>query len=188
MKPTALMILAPGFEELEAIAPLDLLRRGGVDVTVASLGADRLVAGKHDVPVQAEATLAEVASKTYDAIVLPGGPGHRALRESREVLDLIRAQDAAGGWLAAICAAPTVLFEAGLLEGHAYTAHYTVAEELTHIREAEPVVVDGNLITSRGAGTGVAFGLALVAALVSDEAAQEVARSIHEPSTLLATP
>lgn len=186
MSEKALVILADGFEEVEAITPIDLLRRAGVEVTTAALGEAREVTGKHGITVTADSRLADLDGNAFDMLVLPGGPGHQALRASPEVLDLVRGYDGAGKWLGAICAAPTVLHEAGVLARRRYTAHFTVANELTEIVEHEAVVQDGKVVTSRGAGTAVAFGLALVAALVGEEKAREVATSIHEPSTLAA--
>lgn len=184
MSQKALVILAEGFEEIEAIAPIDILRRAGIDVTVASLDADGYVTGKVGMTVQVDRPFAEIAEETFDLLVLPGGPGHKSLRESKFVLESVRRHAREGKIVGAICAAPTVLHEAGILAGRRYTAHYTVADELTEIQAGEAVVRDGNVLTSRGAGTAVAFGLALVRASLGEAAADEVAASIHEPATL----
>lgn len=176
--PTALMLLAHGCEELEAVAPLDILRRGGVDVTVATIETNHLVTGRNAISLHADNSFSELGEQDYDLIVLPGGPGHKTLRENGAVLALLKRQYQEGRWLAAICAAPTVLHEAGLLAGRRYTGHQSIAEELPDLAD-EPVVVDGKIITSRGAGTATRFGLVLVSQLVGEAKAREVAASIH---------
>lgn len=177
--PTVLAILAEGFEEIEAITPIDLLRRAGVDVTVAGLADGVHVTGRSGLILHADLPLATVpADADFDALFLPGGPGVKHLRASERVRGLVRDFAAAGKPIAAICAAPAVLHDAGLLRGRRYTAHFSVATELTQVIENERVVIDGNLITSRGAGTALDFGLALVARLRGAEVANEVARSI----------
>jgi len=176
--PTVLAILPEGFEEIEAVTPIDLLRRAGCEVTVAALGTSAHVTGRCSLTMHADATLGVAAEKTYDLIFLPGGPGVLNLRGDARVRELVRQQAAASRWVAAICAAPTVLNDAGLLEGRRYTAHFSVAKELPHILKDERVVVDGPIITSRGAGTALDFGLKLVELLLSSEKAREIAASI----------
>ncbi|HWA10683.1 MAG TPA: DJ-1 family glyoxalase III [Opitutaceae bacterium] len=176
--PTVLAILAEGFEEIEATAPIDLLRRAGVEVTVAALGDGIHVAGRSGLTLHADTTLAAVETRDFDCVFLPGGPGTRLLRADPRVRALVLRQHAAGRWLAAICAAPAVLHDAGLLAGRRYTAHFSVAAELPAILAQERIVADGRLVTSRGAGTAIDFGLLLAAKLVSDAKAQEIAKSI----------
>jgi protein deglycase len=176
--PTVLAILAEGFEEIEATAPIDLLRRAGVEVTVAALGEGIHVTGRNGLTMHADTTLAAVETREFDCLFLPGGPGVAHLRADPRVRPLVLRQQAAGRWLAAICAAPAVLHDAGLLAGRRYTAHFSVAKELPAILADERVVADGNLLTSRGAGTAIDFGLLLVAKLVSPAKAGEVAQSI----------
>jgi len=176
--PTVLVILPEGFEEIEAITPIDLLRRAGVQVTVAALGSAAHVTGRCNITIHADTTLGKAAEETYDLIFLPGGPGVLNLRGDARVRELVQQQAAAGRWVAAICAAPTVLNDAGLLDGKRYTAHFSVAKELPNILQDERVVVDGKIITSRGAGTSLDFGLTLIEKLVSAEKAREVAAAI----------
>lgn len=176
--PSVLAILPEGFEEIEAVTPIDLLRRAGVEVTIASLAENFHVTGRCGIILHADVTLASVKGKTFDLVFLPGGPGVINLRTDPRVLDWVRTQAEAGRWVSAICAAPTVLNAAGLLEGKRYTAHFSVSKELPDIRGDERVVVDGNIITSRGAGTALDFGLALVEKLCGAEKAAEVAKSI----------
>lgn len=176
--PTVLALLADGFEEIEANAPIDLLRRAGVKVTTAALGETIHVTGRCGIVQHADTTLAAVGSLDFDCVFLPGGPGTKLLRADARVRALVLRQQAAGGWLAAICAAPTVLHDAGLLAGRRYTAHFSVAGELPQILADERVVADGSVLTSRGAGTALDFGLLLIEKLVSAEKAREVAASI----------
>lgn len=179
--PTVLAILPEGFEELEAIAPIDVLRRAGCAVTLAALGPGIHVTGRNGITVHADTPLAALPADAgpFDCLLLPGGPGVQHLRASPLVRELVARHHAAGKLLAAICAAPAVLHDAGLLAGRRYTAHPSVAAELTAILAEERVVRDGHLLTSRGAGTALDFGLALVAALVSPEKAAEIAASIR---------
>lgn len=175
----ALIVVPPGFEEIETVTPVDLLRRAGVEVTVAALAGTTAVTGRCGLTLVADTLFTEAhVGPAWDAVVLPGGPGHQALRADARVLELARRQSASGRVLAAICAAPTVLLSAGVLAGRTYTAHPSVAAELPALLVGRPVVADGNLITSRGAGTAVEFGLALIAALRGRPVAEEVARAI----------
>ena len=178
--PTILAILADGFEEIEATTPIDLLRRAGAEVTLAALGEGIHVTGRSGLTMHADTTLAAIltAAREFDCVFLPGGPGVKHLRADPRVRALVLQQRNAGRWLAAICAAPTVLHDAGLLTGRRFTAHSSVAGELTTLLADERVVVDGRLITSRGAGTALDFGLALVERLFSVEKSRELARAI----------
>ncbi len=176
--PMVLTLLAEGFEEIEALTPIDLLRRAGAGVVTAALGGQIHVTGRSGVTLHADTTLAAVAGDDFDCVFLPGGPGTRLLRADARVHELVRRQHAAGRWLAANCAAPAVLHDAGLLAGHRYTAHFSVAAELPAILAHERTVADGRLLTSRGAGTAFDFGLLLVEKLVSPEKAREVAQSV----------
>jgi 4-methyl-5(b-hydroxyethyl)-thiazole monophosphate biosynthesis len=175
---TTLVILGKGFEEIEALAPVDLLRRAGVECTTASCEGDRMVLGRSGIRVEADTLLDEVAGRTFDCLVVPGGPGTMALRQDPRVLDLVRAHHGEDKLIGAICAAPVVLLDAGVLPGIRYTGHASILLELPEIQE-QAVVVDGRVLTSRGAGTAVEFALALVAMLVGQEQADAVAASIH---------
>ncbi len=176
--PSVLTLLADGFEEVEAVTPVDFLRRAGAEVTVASLAPHRHVTGRSGITVHADVALAEVGDRLFDLLFLPGGPGVKNLRAEPRVLEIVRRHAAAGKWLAAICAAPTVLNAAGVLEGRRYTAHFSVAAELPEIVADRRVVADGNILTSRGAGTAIDFGLLLVEKLVSPDKAGEIARAV----------
>jgi 4-methyl-5(b-hydroxyethyl)-thiazole monophosphate biosynthesis len=162
-----LVPLAPGFEEIEAITVVDVLRRAGVTVDVAGT-VPGPVTGSHGITVTPDRTLAGVESDSYDLVALPGGmPGTINLREHPEVRRIVTELAARGRYTTAICAAPIVLAAAGLTEGRAVTSHPSVATQLAGSAYREDAVVrDGPVITSRGAGTAMAFALALVETLV----------------------
>jgi 4-methyl-5(b-hydroxyethyl)-thiazole monophosphate biosynthesis len=176
--PTVLVILAEGFEEIEAVTPIDILRRAGAEVTVAALGEGIHVTGRSGLTLHADTTLAAAEGSLFDCVVLPGGPGVSRLRADPRVARYIKQQRERNGWIAAICAAPVVLKDAGVLEGRRHTAHFSVAAELPAALLGERVVADGRMITSRGAGTAADFGLMLVEKLFTREKASDVARSI----------
>jgi len=178
MNARVLCLLFPGFEEIETLTPVDLLRRAGAEVVLASLSGEQAITGRCQVTIQADAALHDVASQPFDLLLIPGGPGVKALRNDGRPAALAKAFAQAGKPVAAICAAPTVLADAGLLAGRRYTAHFSVHEELPQALAGERVVEDGLLITSRGAGTALEFGLALVRRLFSLAKADEVARAI----------
>lgn len=178
MKKRVLCLLVPGFEEIEVIAPVDLLRRADAEVILASIKGEKLVSGRCGVIVQADAPLAEVAGQSFDLLFIPGGPGVKTMREEGRAAKLAKEFSQGGRLVAAICAAPTVLADAGLLEGRRFTAHFSVHGELPQALSNERVVIDRNLITSRGAGTAVEFGLALVQELFGEVKAKQIAGAI----------
>ena len=161
------VLLAPGFEEIEALAVVDVLRRAGVHVTVAGTGGAGPVEGSHGVTVLAEAGVDGLSSRDFDMVVLPGGmPGSANLASDDRVLDLVRQVHAAGKIVAAICAAPIALHAAGLLEGKRVTAYPTFEPELEGaVYTGARVEQDGAIITSKGPGTAMEFALRLVEAL-----------------------
>jgi 4-methyl-5(b-hydroxyethyl)-thiazole monophosphate biosynthesis len=178
MNKRVLCLLAPEFEEIEALAPVDLLRRAGAEVVLASVHGGRQVAGRCGITVQADAALAEVADQPFDLLLIPGGPGVKELRADRRAALLASRFVREGRPVAAICAAPTVLADAGLLANKRFTAHFSVHADLPQALVNERVVKDGLLITSRGAGTAVEFGMALVEELLGKPKAEEIARAI----------
>lgn len=176
--PRVLCIVPEGVEELELVAPVDVLRRAGVTVVLASLDASTRVTGRNgivllcDRPVAADEPLA-------DALFLPGGPGVARLRASPLVRELVLRHHAAGRLLAALCAAPAVLHDAGLLHGRRHTAHPSVAAELPELLPEERVVLDEPFLIGRGAGVALDFGLAMVARLTSPATAAGIADAIR---------
>jgi 4-methyl-5(b-hydroxyethyl)-thiazole monophosphate biosynthesis len=169
----ALLLLAEGFEEIEAVTVIDVLRRASVDVTVAALGSSP-VRGSHGITVSADTTLADAQGQAFDALILPGGmPGSQHLKDDPRVLELVRRQASAGKLTAAICAAPIALEAAGVLAGRRATSY--PGEELPSARTSEErVVEDGPIVTSRGPGTAIDFAVALVARLVGAARAKTV--------------
>jgi 4-methyl-5(b-hydroxyethyl)-thiazole monophosphate biosynthesis len=176
--PTVLTILAEGFEEVEAVTPIDLLRRAGAEVTLAAIGDGIHVTSKGGLTMHADTMMGTVEEMEFDCVFLPGGPGVKHLRDDPRVRAIVTRHAKAGQWIAAICAAPTVLNDVGLLAGRRYTAHFSVAHELPDILADHRVVADDRLLTSRGAGTALDFGLLLVEKLFSPEKALEVSRAI----------
>jgi 4-methyl-5(b-hydroxyethyl)-thiazole monophosphate biosynthesis len=179
-----LIPLAEGFEEIEAVTIVDLLRRAGIEVRTASL-AGREVTGSHDLTVLADVRLDEVDASEYDMIVLPGGmPGTAHLKADPRVVRLLQQFAESGRYTAAICAAPSVLAHAGLLEGRRATSFpgFLTPGSAPGIRLSEDaVVVDGKVATSRGPGTAVPFGLALIELLEGPEARREVQERLQLP-------
>ena len=173
------LILGAGFEEAEAIVPCDLLRRAGVEVRLAGIGGTD-IPGSHGIPVHADCA-AEAAELTKaDMLILPGGLGGvRSIRGCEPVLCAAREMAQAGKWVAAICAAPSVLASLGLLEGRNATAHAGFQDKLAgaHVLDAE-VVVDGNITTSYGLGGAIPFALELVRQLAGQTEADRIRNAI----------
>jgi protein deglycase len=174
---SALVLLADGFEEIEAVTIVDVLRRADVKVTTASL-TTKSVIGSHGIAIEADRLLDELLSSTppvtFDLLALPGGlPGSKHLRDDARVMDLVRQQAAASRIVAAICAAPIALEAAGVLRGK-FATSYPGNELASASYREERVVTDGNIITSRGPGTALEFALTLVEQLVSVDRAKQL--------------
>jgi 4-methyl-5(b-hydroxyethyl)-thiazole monophosphate biosynthesis len=195
-----LVPLADGFEEIEAVTVIDLLRRAGIDVCVARAGPESdpaqpdsprslpgagMVVGSHGIAVQADARLAEVDDADFEMIVLPGGmPGAAHLKNDVRVVEMLRRASARGGYVAAICAAPSVLAHAGLLDGRAATSFpgFLDAESTPGLQlSMAPVVIDGRIITSRGPGTAIDFGLTLIELLAGGRVRGEIESRLQRP-------
>ena len=159
--------LADGFEEVEGLTVVDLLRRAGIETDMVSIMGRKEITGARKIPVLADKLFEE--QDDPDVIVLPGGmPAY-----------LIRKADKEGKLLAAICAAPTIYGEMGLLEGKNATCYPGMEDKLLGANwQEQPVVVDGNFVTSRGVGTAIAFALTLVTILKDEETAKSLANSI----------
>ena len=175
------VLLAEGFEEIEALTPVDLLRRAGIEVVTASITEDPVVMGSHKIPVTADTTLSSLEG-TADLLFLPGGqPGTNNLKGSEAVAELIRKYLAEGKYLTAICAAPTVYGQMGLLQGRKATCYPGLEGQLTGAQwtgEKVTVAVDGQFVTSRGMGTSIDFGLKLIELLISKDKADEMAAKV----------
>jgi 4-methyl-5(b-hydroxyethyl)-thiazole monophosphate biosynthesis len=177
MPPRVLCLLADGFEEIEAVTPIDLLRRAGVEVIVAGLKGLH-VTGRSGITLQLEHTLDEDLGTDFALLLLPGGPAVTSLRADGRAAQLAAKFAGAGKWVAAICAAPTILQDAGLLDGRNFTAHDSTLPELPTADLTSAVVQDGLIITSRGAGTALAFGLQLVELLAGEATRQRISAAI----------
>ncbi len=173
----ALIILHPGFEEIEAVTPIDLLSRAEVEVMQAYVGDNPQVTGRSGICVHAQQALDEVSNQTFDLVILPGGPGVGAIRQHPEICALLQKQYAAGRLIGAICAAPLLLLDSGLADGLRYACHPAANQELPDGSQ-EDCVVDEQIITSRGAGTATQFALSLVSELCGDAVAESIAESI----------
>lgn len=174
-----LVFLAPGFEESEAIVPLDILRRAGLDAVTVSIGEDEAVTGSHGVTVQADITAEALPECLPEMLVLPGGmPGTKHLDSSPFVREYLEKAYLKGAYLAAICAAPMVLGKQGLLIGKKATCYPGFEQYLTGAEVGGDVVRDGNVITGRGMGVAVEFGLKLVETLRGKEKAEAIREAI----------
>lgn len=173
-----LMPLANGFEEIEALVVVDVLRRLGAALTLASVSDDLMVTGGHDVVVKADVLIDSCVNQSYDLIVLPGGPGTENLAASTSLIDLLKRQKASGKWYAAICAAPALVLEPnGLLEGLRATCYPSMKGHLSNFQN-EAVVVDKNCVTSQGPGTAFAFAFQLVELLAGKEKVTELKKGM----------
>lgn len=174
------MLLGTGFEETEAIAPLDLLRRAGVPVATVGING-KIVYGSHGIGVEADMELGQMDLTNLDMIVLPGGlKGVASIRASQAAMDAIRFAWENGKFTAAICAGPTVLADLGIVDGKNATCYPGCEAGMGSAKMSEnaAAVTDGKLITGTSAGCAIPFGLALIAALKGQEAADAIARQI----------
>ena len=174
------LFLANGFEEVEALAPLDLLRRAGVEVTTVGVGGD-MIRGAHGIMVQTDIVDVMYRDSNPEMIILPGGmPGSSNLDESKTVEAALRAGARNGAYLCAICAAPFVLGKRGLLEGKNAVCFPGFEEFLTgaNVIDNKTVVRDGNVITAKGMGAAFEFGLELVRSLKDDATAEKISASV----------
>lgn len=158
------------------VTPVDILRRAGAEVVVAALNG-KVAAGRCGIRIEADVMLEDIDAGSFDLLLIPGGPGVWGMREDGRAAVLAREFAAAEKRVAAICAAPLILMDAGLLAGRRFTAYHSVRAELGGGLD-ERVVVDGRIITSRGAGTALDFALEIVRQLVGDAAADAVAAEI----------
>jgi 4-methyl-5(b-hydroxyethyl)-thiazole monophosphate biosynthesis len=173
----SIFLLADGFEELEFVAPYDILHRGGIKVQTASISNKKEVVGSHNITVLANLLLSQIEDLPFDLLVLPGGPGTENLLKNELVKKLLAKSHEAGKLIAAICAAPKVLANAGILrdsEATSYPAARAEVEPLCKKYLDVPVVVSGNIITSRGAGTAAEFGFCLLSLLAGLNVAEDV--------------
>jgi 4-methyl-5(b-hydroxyethyl)-thiazole monophosphate biosynthesis len=175
----ALIPLAPGFEDIEAVSIIDVLRRGGVEVVTAAVGGEVAVRSAHGVLMEADALLSNVLENEYDAIILPGGGvGTENLMACGELHERLRRQKAEGRLVCAICAAPTVLDAAGVLEEEDVTCYPSMAPQMGRHVNNVPVVADNLVITGQGPGSAALFALVVLSRLEGDRAAHMVANGM----------
>ena len=176
----AYVFLADGFEDIEALAPVDILRRGGVVVKTVSIGDTLSVVSAHSVEVKADLLFPDADLSDADLLVLPGGmPGAKNLDEHKGVCNALTRQAESGRLVGAICAAPMVLGHLGLLRGKHATCYPGFETEL-HTTEytAAPVTVDGNIITGKGPGASLAFGFTLLRLLKGESIVEELKKGM----------
>jgi 4-methyl-5(b-hydroxyethyl)-thiazole monophosphate biosynthesis len=174
-----LIPLADGFEEIEAVTNIDVLRRAGLDVITAGIGSKK-IRGDHGINVETDTKISEVSADDLSAVVLPGGmPGAANLRDSAELLKLIRAVYEKDGLCAAVCAAPIVLEAAGILESKNATSYPGFGDQMQSSNyQEERVVIDGNIITGRGPGVAMEFALTIVEYLLDDKERVELEKAM----------
>ena len=174
------VFLADGFEEIEGLTVVDLLRRAGITVTTVSITGASLIHGAHGIDVQADKLFEEMNYENQDMLVLPGGmPGTLNLGKHNGLEQLLKEFDKQEKYIAAICAAPSVFGQYGFLKGKKATSYPGFEEQLegaTYMTEA--VVVSEHIITSRGMGTAIDFSLALIEQLIDKEKAEAIGKSI----------
>lgn len=178
--PKAYIFLANGFEDIEALTVVDLMRRADISIETISIHSTREVTTSHNITLFADRTFEETTFDDADILILPGGmPGTLHLGAYTPLTDLLTAFYNKGGKIAAICAAPSVFANLGFLKGRKATSYPSFMDKLQGADPVEEkVVVDGNVTTSRGMGTAIDFGLSLIAQLCGTEKAGEIAESI----------
>ena len=176
----AYVFLAEGFEEVEALTVVDLLRRANVELSMVSISQKKSVTGAHGIVVEADVLYEQANMEEANALILPGGmPGTRNLQAFVPLNEALKAANAQGKLVCAICAAPLVLGQNGILQGKKACCYPGFEEELLGATVCyEPAVKDGNTITSRGVGTAIAFACEIIAELVGREIAEEIKKGI----------
>ncbi len=173
------VLLADGFEEIEALTPVDVLRRAGIDVVTYSVNGDLCVCGAHNIMIDADNVIENIDYENIDAIILPGGmPGTDNLENSQDVKDILEYADSEGILMCAICAAPKILGKLGYLKGKRATCFPGFEEYLDGVETTgNGVEVDGSIITSKGMGTAMDFSLAILEKIKGKDVADKMAVS-----------
>ena len=177
MKKEVLILLHPGFEEIEAVTPIDLLRRAGIVVYTASTSDQLEVQSKGDIIIKADSLLSDHEHNLYDSLIIPGGPGIFKIRDHNLVQKKIREFHDAEKCIACICAAPLLLLDQGLNEKFSMTCHPTVESEFSSLI-TKSTVSNQHIITSKGAGTAIPFSLKIIEYLLDKKAAKTIADAI----------
>ncbi len=174
------IFLAEGFEEIEALTPVDILRRAGQQVCTVGVGGGKIIRGSHGIGVECDLSDAEISPEKMDMIILPGGmPGTLNLEKSPVVQEMIDYAVANGKWVAAICAAPSILGHKGLLSGKVATCFPGFEQELEGAIPGDYVCVDGKTVTARGMGVAAEFALKLVELLTDAQKANALRLSLQ---------
>lgn len=174
------VLLADGFEEVEAITPIDIMRRAGLDVLTVSMSDNPCVTGAHNIPVIADINIDEVNTADMELLMLPGGPGHTKLDGDESVQKLITYAAENGIYIAAICASPSIIGKRGLLQNRQATSFPGYEKYLHGARiSPEKAVSDGKFITARGAGASAEFGFLIVSHLLGEECAAKLRESMQ---------
>ena len=174
-----IMFLANGFEESEAILPLDLLRRGGIDVKTVSINDEEYVTGSHGITVKADMAASDLGTEAYEMVILPGGPGTENLDNCETVKNIVKKTYNEGGYLSAICAAPMVLGKLGLLEGKKAACYpgyekYLMGADVGDGVRGYRAICDGRFITACGIGEAHTFAYLMIKELKGEEVAKKV--------------
>lgn len=179
MKKKVLAIAFNGFEEIELITPVDILRRGGVDVVIAATESSQIVKGRNGIEIVADSLLYDVQFDNFDALFIPGGTGCYALIDNISILSLIKEFDKNNKLLCAICASPLLLNAAGVLKNKKFTANSCTYDTLRDALREDDVVCDKNIITGRGPGSAMLFGMKILCNLTNKTVANEVATQAY---------
>lgn len=176
----AAVFFGTGYEEIEALTVVDILRRAGVETTMVSITDEKSVTGSHDIKVEMDAFINEIDFEQIDVIVLPGGmQGTKKLEACESLMTQVDAFVSQNKIVAAICAAPSILGHRGILRGKMACSYPTFESHLEGAQvQDQPAVIDGNIITGRGMGAAIPFGLAVLEKLQGKEAAQKMAETI----------
>ena len=170
----AVVYFVPGFEEVEALAVVDVLRRGGVEVVMAGVEGMR-VTSAHQIAIQMDTMFDEIDYETVDMMILPGGAGTTRYNDCKELINLLKKFKTEGKWLAAICAAPSILGQAGLLKGEKAICYPGYEEKLVDAEVVrEKVVVSNHIITAIGAGAALDFGFKILEILKGKEVSDTI--------------
>ena len=177
--------LADGLEEVECLSVVDILRRAGIPVTLVAVSDTRLITGSHQIRIDCDQRFEDTVVETEDVLFLPGGvPGVPNLRAHEGLMHLLKVHNSQGGRIAAICAAPSILGDLGLLKGHKATCYpgwESHFGEGVHVTDG--VITDGTITTARGLGYGLDLGLELVRLLLSSEKSDQIRKAIQYPGT-----
>lgn len=173
-----LMLISDGFEEIEAVTTIDVLRRCGIEVDICSTTGSKEITGAHDIKMFTDILIENIALD-YDALLLPGGlPNSHTLRDDERVINIVKEYDEKGKTVAAICAAPCILERAGVLSGKKVTAYPGAINEKEVQYNKVKTIKDGNIITGNGVGGAIDFALEIASALGKGDIAKEVRESI----------